>query len=179
MEVALQGCPIPSSTALRQETGTSQFDVIAFGGISLRFGVAVFEFVKTSPPSVQIRPLSDPGQGWYQRDIPGAAQPRSPAVLDGSLATPGRKILALGNSMGGYAAILFTCLCGIQKALAISPQIFISPEPRAAQSDSRWRQQIAAIESIGHGDLVTLLEENPPEVHIYADSGDALDLIHA
>jgi len=37
------------------------------------------------------------------------------------------KVMVIGPSMGGYGALMFTCLCNFDVAIAISPQTWLTP----------------------------------------------------
>jgi pimeloyl-ACP methyl ester carboxylesterase len=57
------------------------------------------------------------------------------------------KVLMVGNSMGGYAALLFGNLLGATEVLAFSPQTFLSRRRRIVHRDRRWSRQMAAVHS--------------------------------
>jgi hypothetical protein len=123
-------------------------------------------------------------QSWYQRLIPGLGDrpsevARNIAALAGTL-FPGRRIVALGNSIGGYAALTFGCLCGFDKVLAFCPQTFISPELRFEHDDCRWVEQMHAIEFADYsGTAQFMSRSNRPEIHVYVGEDSRLDLLHA
>jgi hypothetical protein len=159
--------------------------LIAFGGISLGLGMPVFEFFRTlASLGNDVLFIRDPKQGWYQRPIPGLGN-RASEIAENIMALtgtlfPNKKIIAVGNSMGGYAALMFGCLCGFEKVLAFCPQTFISPELRFKHGDCRWQDQVSAIENQEIGDLKDLLNHSESlETHIYVGKDQPLDLLHA
>lgn len=96
------------------------FVCIAFGGIPQGLGVPVFEFMRAlNTAGVSSLFMKDPSQGWYQRPIKGLGD--SPTEIANSLSGllqkcfPGRRVVAVGNAMGGFAAIAFGCLCGMDR----------------------------------------------------------------
>jgi hypothetical protein len=87
------------------------------------------------------------------------------------------RIICLGNSMGGFGAILFGHLAGAHAVLAFSAQTAISPEATAALGDFRWTEYQSRIASYPHGDLASL---PPPARRTTLCYGDqALDVAHA
>jgi hypothetical protein len=159
--------------------------LIAFGGISLGLGMPVFEFFRTlTSLGIDVLFIRDPKQGWYQRSIPGLGN-RASEIAENVMALtgtlfPNKKIVTVGNSMGGYAALMFGCLCGFEKVLAFCPQTFISPELRSKHGDLRWQDQVSSIENQEIGDVKQLLDHSESlETHIYVGKDHPLDLLHA
>lgn len=59
--------------------------------------------------------------------------------LDGVLKSLGtRKTIFCGNSMGGYAALMFGYLMGVDKIIAFSPQTTINTKWLILNNDFRW-----------------------------------------
>jgi pimeloyl-ACP methyl ester carboxylesterase len=168
-----------------QTPGAAPWAVIAFGGIAQGLGMPVFEFFKTLDAlGIDALFVRDPTQSWYQHRIEGLGD--GPEAMAAALTTllerhlPRRRILAIGNSMGGWAAMLFGCLCRFDAALAISPQTFISPSLRREHSDFRWATQIGSIRNPCVEDLRPLLQGSCcPKVSIYVGESDRFDRIHA
>jgi pimeloyl-ACP methyl ester carboxylesterase len=159
--------------------------VIAFGGIAQGLGVPVFEFYRTLEAlGTDALFVRDPSQSWYQKPIEGFGDtPHDMAAhLDRLIAThfAARRILAMGNSMGGWAAALFGCLCELDAVIAISPQTFISRELRARHADSRWAPQLDSIGDPAFDDLAPVLERSLcDKVDVYVGASDELDMLHA
>lgn len=169
----------------RQGSIPGRHAFIAFGGISIRLGMPVFEFFRTlTSLGIDVLFIRDPNQGWYQRPIPGLGN-RASEIAENIMALtgtlfPNREIITVGNSMGGYAALMFGCLCGFAKVLAFCPQTFISPELRSKHGDLRWQEQLTSIEIQEIGDVKQLLNDSEGlETHIYVGKDQPLDLLHA
>lgn len=166
-------------------SGCADFACVTFGGIAQGLGVPVFEFFRTlQAAGIDSLFIRDPSQGWYQRPIPDlGADPGAMARRVSELAAellPGRRIVTVGNSMGGFAAMLFARLCGFDAAVAFSPQTFISPELRARYGDGRWQDKMDSIATLHVGDLRPALEAgDPPAVQIFSGARDHLDVLHA
>jgi hypothetical protein len=123
----------------------SQKLYIIFGGKNAGTGIAPFEFCNASnilnENRVFIRDLS---QSWYHMGLPGLSNDiDSTANYLKQLIqrySPSETIL-VGNSMGGFAAILFASLVQNCRAIAFAPQTFISPQKRFANSERRWKKE--------------------------------------
>ena len=166
------------------EGGDAGFACVAFGGIAQGIGVPVFEFFRTlTAAGISSLFIKDPAQGWYQNPIPDlGATPQDMARRVSEMARehlPGKRIVAIGNSMGGYAAMMFSCLCGFERAVAFSPQTFIQPAMRAQHKDSRWQDRMDRIGTMHIGDLRPLLAAHRVQVDIYAGEQNPLDMVHA
>ena len=161
---------------------------IFFGGIAAGIAMPPFEFYKTSKildeHRVFIRDLS---QSWYQRGLTGISTEVNGtadyiAGLIGELQP--QKTFFVGNSMGGYAAILFSSLLG-GEAIAFAPQSFISPLLRIRYKDFRWQRQVIStyfysVRRDHIWDLKPLLERNKRNrVSIYVCPSHHLDSVHA
>jgi hypothetical protein len=102
------------------------------------------------------------------------------ARLRETIAGAGR-VLMLGNSAGGYAALLFGALTGAE-VHAFSPQTFIDPDLRARHGDSRYAARIEALGAdLDHryADLLPVLAASEGRFHVYYAAGEPLEALHA
>ena len=162
--------------------------LIAFGGIYGAMGVPPFEFfqVTKSLPINKIY-LRDPFQCWYHYGLPGIADdiPGIVQYLSSMLDSHGiNKCVLIGNSMGGFAAILFGILLNAQVVHAFSPQTFIGRFSRWRFSDRRWQKHINKIYMLGSKKFLDLKKILAPKKHdgtfnIYYSLAEPLDVIHA
>jgi hypothetical protein len=163
---------------------------VIFGGIAQGFGLPPFEFLKTSSmldgSKLFIR---DPSQSWYQNGLPGVADD-----IHG-LADALKKVIGsidheqevfMGNSMGGFGAILFGSMLSKGRVVAFSPQTFITRTRRFLVRDRRWASQIANTYVTSKGkehiyDLRIFLIDRGSRcrVEVHYCSEDRLDRIHA
>lgn len=103
-----------------------------------------------------------------------------------------KKVCFLGNSMGGYAAILFGTLLNIDTVYAFSPQTFIDNENRLLYKDSRWKRELDPLHvapkhgrvSSAYYDLKKVVARNTSgkslKTHITIYHGiNVLDQVHA
>lgn len=78
---------------------------------------------------------------WYHRGIPGIAQKidEIPIFLKQHIESKAyRKVVFVGNSTGGYAAILNGCLTRIHHVIAFSPKTNLHPLWRLTHQDWHW-----------------------------------------
>lgn len=164
--------------------------LIAFGGIAGKLGVTPFEFFNLSKGfdvnRIYVRDLS---QAWYHRGLPGVAD-----NIDGIVTFlrekinqyQAKKVILVGNSMGGYAAILFGILLDADIVHAFSPQTFINRLNRLRYLDRRWRKQLQNTYRLvdkRYFDLRPVLKANHKKLkckfNIFYSHTHRLDRIHA
>ena len=113
--------------------------IVTFGGINQGIGIPVFEFFNILSDSkfdkIFIR---DFNQMWYLKGIDEEISSFN-NLLDylRSLIKDYDRVIFLGNSMGGYAAILFGILLDVDKVISFSPQTFIGKFNRFIHFDNR------------------------------------------
>lgn len=163
---------------------------IFFGGISSGIAMPPFEFYKASQiideNKIFVRDLR---QRWYQAGLPGVSnsiQGTAEFLRQRIQCISPRKTYFVGNSMGGFAAILFSSLLNEGMAIAFAPQTFISRVLRRKYGDKRWARQIArthlsTIFKKTYFDLKTTIGESTeePKTQIFVSSADKLDMVHA
>lgn len=162
---------------------------LMFGGIHGGMGMPRFEFEHAAGMLDASKLwLRDMNQAWYQRGLPGIGND-IPSIcrflLDTIERSGATRIRFVGNSMGGFAALLFCALLRRGRAIAFVPQTFIGAELRAQHLDMRWRRQIAALhahpDSTEILDLPSFIRRHYPllEADVYVSTNDRLDLLHA
>ena len=115
--------------------------IVSFAGIGLGLGgIQIEEFARTltgRPRQHDLYFIIDKNRSWYNR-----ASDKLEAVLLPLVA--GRKLVTLGNSMGGFGALLFaTRWPGCEAAIAFVPQY--SVHPRVVPTEHRYDQWVNAI----------------------------------
>ena len=166
---------------------------IAFGGMGMRVGgTPYFEFFRMLESTAKTKQIfvRDSHRCWYHRGIvdvaeciDGVREELSRVVADSGVT----RVIMLGASAGGYAALLFASLLGVAEVHAFAPQTFISPELRARYRDGRWEDLIASLmESGGYqpafGDLRPVVERaclGDTRFVIHYCKKHRLDTIHA
>jgi len=159
-----------------------------FGGIAGAIGMPPFEFYRASRILQYSRIfLRDAGQSWYQRGLPGIGEDAHAIgdyLRDKIQESGASEIIFIGNSMGGFAALLFCSMLQMGKAIAFSPQTFISREKRHRYGDDRWLEQIERLHK-GHtstdiDDLQPWIGSRFPHMpaRVYVSTSDELDMHH-
>ncbi|HEX4187970.1 MAG TPA: hypothetical protein VHY83_08745 [Solirubrobacteraceae bacterium] len=143
----LQRLFIPS---VRFDAADSQTLLIAFGGLRGRIDIPRFEFLSvTGDCPVKRMFVRDLYQAWYHRGIPRHRARTLVSVADRlrEIIEPQRvdRLVTIGNSSGGYAALVFGALLGAQTALAFAPQTTLDPDVMAAMGDRRWESHLRGL----------------------------------
>ncbi len=164
--------------------------LVAFGGIAGELGIPPFEFFNLSKEfnvnRIYVRDLT---QSWYQMGLPGLAdnvEEVSLVLKEKISELNANKVVFIGNSMGGYAAILFGILLNADIVHAFSPQTFINRFHRFIYRDRRWRKYLTNVYKNSHKkyfDLRKVIHQDSRKLHceinIYYSSNHRLDKIHA
>ena len=127
--------------------------LIAFGGLASKLdGIPPFEFLSAlaeqSARRVFVRDLD---QAWYQEGVRGVASNLADttdalrAIVEEAQPT---RVVTLGVSAGGFAAIYFGCQLRADLAVAFSPQTFTSAALRRWHRDHRWTEEIAGLDRL-------------------------------
>jgi len=160
-----------------------------FGGMKSIIGMPPFEFYNASKilneNKIFLRDLS---QCWYHCGLQGISNDIDTTTKfiqkEISKINP-TKVYFVGNSMGGYAAILFASLTKQGDAIAFAPQTFICPNLRKQLLDTRWSQHISNTYKISACkkkayDLKPLLSRRKEQrISIFVSKNHHLDYIHA
>ncbi len=156
--------------------------LIAFGGIAGAMGIPPFEFFNLTRDldinKIYIRDLS---QTWYHSGLPGISKniDETASFLKRTINESSiEKVIVIGNSMGGYAAILFGMLIQADVIHAFAPHTNISDEKFI-----RYKKQIRNVHatfSNAYFDLNELLKFNNSQIdiHLYYDVNDPIDEMH-
>ena len=165
--------------------------LVSFGGIQQGFGMPVFEFFN-SISDIQCDKIyfRDFNQAWYQKGVDSELNHIDKIIeyLEGIINSKKYdKICFLGNSMGGYASILFGSILNVDKVIAFAPQTFINKFNRKLTSDKRWEEQIEKVyvykdKRKKFFDLKKCLRRKKSfktQIHIYYSPNHVLDKKHA
>ncbi|MCF6171050.1 MAG: hypothetical protein L3J66_08760 [Bacteroidales bacterium] len=162
---------------------------IFFGGIAAGIEMPQFEFYNASKIINEHKIfIRDFQQCWYQVGLPGISEDvySTASYIKGQVEKikPG-KVFFVGNSMGGFAAILFSCLIGEGEVIAFAPQTFISPLLRLRHRDARWRKQIFNIymksffkRKVWNLKPLLLNSGTRNKISIFVSDTDKLDNVH-
>jgi len=125
---------------------------------------------------------------WYHKGLPGIAKNIDEIALYLFQYTQDdqfKRIIFIGNSMGGYAALLLGTLLSVNTVIAFCPKTFISPAMRFFSQDwSNWRQvwKLFWLPSAQrkYFDLKSLLKRKSQgtHYHIYYSTQKRIDKLH-
>lgn len=166
--------------------------LLVFSGLAGRLGVPLFEFNKLTSGMKKINKiyLRDGQQLWYHRGLPNVGD-----NIDG-IATflrqytahqSTQRLVVIGNSAGGYAALLFGHLLQADEVHAFAPKTFIDPVKRIIHRDTprhatpTWRQ-LFFYGQRKYFDLKPVLRQarsNKRNFHLYYSSAHPIDCLHA
>lgn len=159
--------------------GDADTAVIAFAGVGLALGgIQIEEFSSSlARGGLRCRPVAvfviDKRRGWYND---GVAEPIVGRVTALLARLRMRRVVALGNSMGGFGAMaLGPRFPGCVRVISFSPQS--SVQPALVPFETRWPAWSAAITQWDLPDAAALADN--VESHLFFGRGDALDMRHA
>ena len=170
--------------------------VVAFGSRHAYKDTIPFEWTRTleSLPVAKIY-VRDVYQIWYLKGLPGIAD--SPRGVSDYLCRlidqqDIQRIVTIGGSMGGYAALLFGCLMGADEAHAFAGQSFLPTRRGRLLPKAIWKRKWPVLrkhwELISdrtldrtYFDLKPLLRESGERTlyHVYYSTENQKDVIHA
>lgn len=165
--------------------------LVAFGGIRQGMGMPGFEFRRLldglACDQVFVR---DVEQAWYQRGArPEARSIRQLAdALDRIRRERSyRRTVFVGNSMGGFGAMVLGGILDVDHVLAFSPQTFVQLPLRLIHGDRRWRDQVRRLHlrprsHPRYRNVAWALRHHAPRnltIEVHVSSQDSLDLAHA
>ena len=138
--------------------------------------------------------VRDTANFWYQHGVSGLgrdADEVAAALRDWIARLRPRSVSTLGQSMGGYAAILFGALLGADRVLAFGPLSYLRSDWARRDGDTRWLPAFDKLQRFPparlYDDLPALLAATPrlPAIRVVIGSASApgqaqnLDRLHA
>lgn len=163
--------------------------LVTFGGLNHGISMPRHEFLNITErlPAKRMF-IRDSSQCWYQSRLNGLGRGIGPIVQkieDVKTSADCEKTVCIGNSMGGYAALLVGNLISADSVIAFAPQSFLNRRLRFLYWDRRWTGKIKKLHSVEYLDSRFL--DLKPELEnqryrradIYVDFDSRLDAIHA
>lgn len=138
--------------------------------------------------------VRDTANLWYQHGVSGLgrdADEVAQALRAWMVRLRPRSVSTLGQSMGGYAAILFGALLGVDRVLAFGPLSYLRADWARRDGDTRWLPVFDTLQRFAparlYDDLPALLAATPrlPVIRVVIGSASApgqaqnLDRLHA
>jgi pimeloyl-ACP methyl ester carboxylesterase len=173
-------------TYLLDNAAASDVLMISFAVFPAPGGKSAFDFRRaTHPLGVKRLFLRDPHMMWYQKGTPGISDdvPGIVAFLRQIIASEGvKRIVMIGNSGGGFSALLFGALLGVDEIHAFNP-----PTRLREPDDTSAPEQLAALElekgkNIPYLDIREIFREHlrpATKVYIHYSRGESRDTRHA
>jgi hypothetical protein len=176
---------VPKEGVLLDLEHDSSTLVIAFAGLrGFLGGFPAFEFRKVlSSVDVKSAFFRDHYAAWYHRGVVDVGPDIDSVVAKlRQLEDEAERVVMIGNSAGGYAALLFGALLGCE-SYAFSPQTFIEPGLLRAAGDHRWDEELGALLESGrferrYADLAPLLAQSDGRFEIFYGALDEIDAKH-
>lgn len=161
--------------------------LVAFGGLYMRVGVADYEFyVVTQGLPAGLIFLRDRSRRIYHNGLPelGRTFPEMAAGLRRLIGD--RRWVGVGNSGGGFAALLFGALAGAEEIHAFAPVTFLDRRRRRRYKDERFSEDIDRINSDPNRqrrflDVKPWMKRpvRPTRFHVYYSEAYDMDRLHA
>lgn len=164
---------------LETELHPSPVLAIAFTGVMHALGGIPFEFGrslgKIDCATLLVR---DIGCRWYQYEKahPSHAMTVVNHIRETACQVGAKRIVCIGNSMGGFGALMFGSLLQADAVLAFCPQTVIDTEGTDSIGDRRWSDYQAKIAEYPFGDVARL--PPPKKVIICYGADEPLDVAH-
>jgi pimeloyl-ACP methyl ester carboxylesterase len=181
----------PALPYVADMSGSSRTLLVAFGGMQGELGMPVFEFFK-STRDIPVKRLfvRDVRQSWYHGGLSGDDATLTDATesLRELIAREDvDRLVTVGNSAGGYAALVFGTLLGAETVLSFSPQTVLDLDAWRAMKDGRWEKQLRPLAEVDALDpRWTDLRSALPQARsaltryeIFFDETHRLDRLHA
>lgn len=164
--------------------------LVAFAGVIGKMGMPTFEFFNiTKGLRINRVFVRDLERLWYQRGITGLGDdlPSAALGLRSAIDAIGpSRVVTVGNSGGGYAAIAFGALLEADEVLAISPQTVLGRVEAMRYQESTWAHVTERLEAAGgpddrYADLAQMLSSSPcrPPCHVHYAAANEIDALHA
>jgi hypothetical protein len=164
--------------------------LITFGGIQNRLPFPVFEFFRSLDKyrmnKIFVRDFK---QCWYTQGLLNISAniDETKNYLQSKIEEiKPDKIVFIGNSAGGFTALLFGLLLEVDEVHAFGPQTFIDARNRLLNFDFRWRKEISNVlkddrskKYLDLKDVFASSTQTKTKFLIYYDSQFRLDRIHA
>lgn len=131
--------------------------------------------------------VRDLTKAWYLRGLPGISRSVADTTefFRSEIAAVGaERVVVVGYSLGGFAAMLYGTLLDADEVHAFSPQTFVSLRQRIRYGDHRWNRyalKLPLTTPRAYRDLRPVLERSSASTrhHVYFAEDSRLDVLHA
>lgn len=160
--------------------------IVSFGGVNHVPGLPIYEFKSILTDALLNKLfLIDRSRQWYYYGLNTIINNSNKIIdlLNEYINQYGKEYtMFYGNSMGGYAAIKFGALIGVDKVVAFSPQTFLSASLREKYNDTRWSYELKNVfKNFREEDLYlpNIMNNNKTIYDVHYCSNYRLDKVHA
>lgn len=167
--------------SIKKIEGSTTYTYVFFGGVMSGFGMPLFEFKRMAElNSIDCLIIRDLTQSWYTCNHQEILQELNKEILHNN-----RKYIFVGNSMGGFAAIKYGIIFGIERIITFSPQYSVNPMFKFIHLDLRWsRILVKKITCIlikyRHSSLKSVLRNNSKSfIEVHFGRKEPKDKFHA
>jgi len=181
-KVAAVDYPDELKSVIRIDGSRRDLQFLSFAGLNLGMGMPPFEFLRSlSSRDIPGWFIKDFYQSWYHKGLLGltADMAETRDYLQGLLGErEGRRLVTLGASSGGYAAIVYGCWLRAERALAFSPQTMITRRIVAQYASLDTPENLRFLDrEAGALNLRLFLQKQPyvPEITVYYGSDHEQD----
>ncbi len=186
--LALEDPKAPLCSDVKVDSSTL---LLAFGGMKGKLDIPPFEFFGlTGEMPINRLFVRDLKQAWYHRGVRrhGSTIPEVAKHLDRIIARQQiERLVVVGTSAGGYAALIFGSLLGADRVLCWGPQTSLDLEELDQMGDHRWDERIAGLTSSNalDEDWIDLRRALPgariaqTQYELFFDDAYLLDRLHA
>jgi hypothetical protein len=181
---------LPPSPALRFEPGPEDVLLIALSAMMAR-GHDRFHFERSTAglPASKLF-LRDPERAWYHKGLKGLTRnldETADFLREFAVSRRVRRLVVLGASSGGYAALVLGRLLEANAVHAVSPRTFLDAGNRARYGEVRLERCVRGVYAYPHAsrayfDLAVFFAAQPIRdggYHLYYCDGDPFDRLHA
>jgi len=177
------------SPVLRDYAAASRVLLVLFSGLRRNPGErAEFSF-GNAVREIPVKKLfvRDFAKAWYLRGMPpltrGVAE--TSAFFRNEISESGaERVVMIGYSLGGFAALLYGALVDADETHSFSPQTFVSLRRRVLHRDHRWNRYVLKLPLVTRAryrDVRPVLRKAGGRTthHVYFAEDNALDALHA
>jgi hypothetical protein len=160
--------------------------MISFAVFPAPGGKSAFDFIRaTNPLGVKRLFLRDPNMMWYQKGSPGIG-PDVPGVVEFLRKVIARekvrRVVMIGNSGGGFSALLFGALVGVDEIHAFNPPTRLRQPEDTSAPDQLHALEMEKGTAIPYLDLKEIFRQSlkpTTKVYIHYSRGESRDKRHA
>jgi hypothetical protein len=157
--------------------------VISFAGLGDEFQ---FRNI-LSGMNVNVIYIRDLKHHWYLNGLPDIGNDVNEVrafFVEKIKANSFKRVITIGASAGGFAALLYGTLIQADVVMTFSPQTFVNRFRRLIYWDTRWKDRISEIyggdkSNRNYLDLRPLVKNYSGSVQLFFDANHRLDSIHA